>query len=107
MRLQVEIAAASWMPVGRGQLAQGADGAALGQREPLAQVERRRLVGDAEGEQLRHQALTSLALLLLAFALLGEARQLAQLALDPLQFRRHDRGGSPSPRGGRSACSAS
>ena len=42
-----------------GQLAQGADGAALGQREPLAQVQRRGLVGDAEREQLRHQALTS------------------------------------------------
>ena len=38
-----------------GQLAQGADGAALGQREPLAQVERRGLVGDAERQQLRHR----------------------------------------------------
>ena len=45
--------------LGGGQLAQGADGAALGQREPLAQVERRRLVGDAEGEQLAHPAPTS------------------------------------------------
>ena len=43
-------------PGGGGQLAQGADGAALGQREPLAQVQRRGLVGDAEGEQLGHQA---------------------------------------------------
>ena len=40
---------------GLGQLAQGAGGAALGQREPLAQVERRRLVGDAEGEELGHR----------------------------------------------------
>ena len=76
MRLQVEIAAASWMPARCGQLAQRADGAALGQREALAQVERRGLVGDAEGEQLRHQALDLLALasLLAVGAVLGEAR---------------------------------
>ena len=46
-------------PRRRGQLAEDADRAALGQREPLAQVERRGLVGNAEGEQLGHQALTS------------------------------------------------
>ena len=82
--------------LGGGQLAQGADGAALGQREPLAQVERRRLVGDAEGQQLAHLAPTSSASgcrrgLLAARPVLGEPGQLAQLLLDPLHFRRHDR----------------
>ena len=52
MRLQVEIAAASWIAAGGGQLAQRRDGAALGQREALAKLQRRRLVRDAKGEQL-------------------------------------------------------
>ena len=95
MRLQVEIAAASWIASARGQLAQDAGRAALGQREPLAQLERRGLVGDAEREQLTHRRSTSSRLgvgsasrLARCSAKLG---QLAQLALDPLQFRRHDR----------------
>ena len=46
-------------PLGGGQLAQGADGAALGQREALAQVERGGLVGDAQGEELSSSARTS------------------------------------------------
>ena len=41
--------------LGRGQLAERPDRATLGQRESLAQVERGGLVGDAEGQQLRHQ----------------------------------------------------
>ena len=92
--MQVEIAAASWIPLGGGQLAQRADGAALGQREPLAQLERRGLVGDAEGQQLAHQALTSSRSGSAASPLArlsAKPGQLAQLALDPLQLRRHDR----------------
>ena len=54
MRLQVESATASWISVGRDQLAQHARGAALGQRDALAQLDRRGLVGDAECEQLAH-----------------------------------------------------
>ena len=52
MRLQVEIAAASWISARSHQLAQDAGRAALGERDPLAQLERRGLVGDAEREEL-------------------------------------------------------
>ncbi len=83
--------------VGGAQLAQHADGAALGQRQPLAQLQRRGLVGDAEGEELRHRCrlLRSRSGARpgssTVVALLREARELAQLALDPLQLRGHDR----------------
>ena len=56
MRLQVEIATASCTLLARDELAQDRRPRALGQREALAQRERRGLVRDAEGEQLAHRA---------------------------------------------------
>ena len=70
--------------VGLGELADHAGGAALRKREPLAQLERRGLVGDAEGEELAHAG-TSCALglgLRIRGAALREIGQLAQLAVD-------------------------
>ena len=81
--------------LGGGQLAQRADRAALGQREPLAQVERRGLVGDAERQQLGHRrppprvsGASSSALRSRCSAKPASSRS---SLLDPLQFGRHDR----------------
>ena len=53
MRLQVEIATASWIASCATSSRSTRGGAALGQRQPLAQRQRRGLVGDAEREQAR------------------------------------------------------
>ena len=53
MRLQVEIATASRTPSMRDELAHHALGLALGQRQPLAQRDRRGLVRDADRERAR------------------------------------------------------
>ena len=65
-------------------------GLALGQRDALAQRDRRGLVRDAEGEQLAHARLRARARGSLG-ALVGELVELAQLALDARQLRGHDR----------------
>ena len=69
MRLQVEIAAASW--TSGAESSRDAGGATLGQREPLAQLQRRGLVGDAEGEQLSSSARYLLALLVCSLGALS------------------------------------
>ena len=94
MRLQVEIAAASWIP----------SAAVSSRRAPTArpsvsESRSRRSSGAVLCETPR--ASSSLirrspprargAASAPPLRVLGEARQLAQLALDPLQFRRHDR----------------
>ena len=60
------------------ELAEHAGGAALGQRQALAQLQRRGLVGDAEREQLRSSAR-------LPPASSARSASSPQLALDPLR----------------------
>ena len=89
MRLQVEIATASWTSASLGELAaRNSRRLAVGQREALAQRDRRGLVRDAEGEQLAHRTASAPGLggRLLARArrrrAVGELVELGQLALD-------------------------
>ena len=81
VRLQVEIATASWTSAAPRRSRTNSSARGVGQREPLADLDRRGLVRDADREQLAHADVLQVALAPSARTRLDVLLELGELAL--------------------------
>ena len=82
MRLQVEIAAASRISPRSSSSPSTPDGAALRERHPLAQLQGRGLVRDAERQELAHAGTRSRSVVRFRGPAFRQFRELGELAVD-------------------------